>query len=1099
MNPNQIFFDDLQRFASAVHIKMNQHVSGEPEEQLRTPFENLMTSVGVLLDSEVTCTGETPLPNQIGKPDFAILRKSGLTGYVELKAPGVGAKTSQFKGRNKEQAERFAAIPNMLYSDGNEWAIYKYGELTGSLVSFAGDISKKGSSAVTQKDADELLYLLRNYLDWQPNLPLQGGKLDLKEFARQLAPLTRLLRDSVTDALGEKESNLNQIAKDWRELLFPHATDEQFADSYAQTVTFALLLGRSEGANPLTLSSAQKALAAQHNLLSRALLILTDEQAKKEIEAPLDLLIRVISAVPPDTFGGPKDPWLYFYEDFLAAYDADLRRDAGVYYTPIEVVRCQVRLVDDLLVNTFKIPKGFSDPKVITLDPAVGTGTYLLGVIEHALQRTEAEEGKGAVAAQATQLAKNLYGFEIMVGPYAVSELRVSRSLLDRGAQLPSDGTQIYLTDTLESPNAEPPVLPAFYKAISDQQQRALKVKSKVPIIVCIGNPPYDRHDKLDPSKKSLSGGWVHWGDSLEAPTGILRDFIEPAKKAGHGGDIRNIYNLYVYFWRWAMWKVFEAELAEGPGVVSFITASSFIEGDAFSGMRSHMRKHCDSIWIIDLGGDSRGARKEDNVFAIQTPVCICIAVRNKIQKSTDQPADVKYARITGTKAQKLEVLGKANKFADFSWERCPSEPLAHFRPPGQGTYFDWPQLIDLMPWQHSGAKLHRTWPICHDPDTLKLRWKTLLKSKNEGDMFRETDGRKFSSSYEDFEGKKQIALSKENPETSQPKISRYAYRSFDRQWVIEDTRVGDRFRPDLWNTCSDDQIFFSTMFQRALESGPGLTCSSLGTDLNHFCNRGAKDTIPLYRDNEAKNPNLHPDLVGKISQFLSFEAQACDVAAYFYGVLAHPEFISHFYEELDTRELRVPITKDPVLFEKARAIGANLIWLHTYGERMVPPGKQRGHIPSGSARCEKAISETDAGYPEDFAYDPIKKILRVGDGEFQPIEPDVFNFEVSGLKVVQSWLKYRMKDGAGKQSSKLDKIRPLQWTSAFTTELLELLWVLEATVTGYQEQKDLLHQIIQGECLHASDLPPVPENLRRLPKALGAKETLFDNDGQEK
>ena len=286
-------------------------------------------------------------------------------------------------------------------------------------------------------------------------------------------------------------SPLVQLAQDWRQLLFPDASDDQFADAYAQTVTFALLLGRSEDtADTFTLESAEAALAAQHNLLARALQVLTDPNARADIAASLDLLLRVIAVVPPAVLTAPgDDPWLYFYEDFLGVYDPKLRKDAGVYYTPVEVVRAQVRLVDDLLVHRLGKPLGFADPDVVTLDPAVGTGTYLLGVIEHALGRVEAEQGAGAVAGQATALAGNLYGFELMVGAYSVAELRVSRALRDRGAQLPPDGTHVYLTDTLESPHAETPQLPLFLRPIADQHARALEVKSTVPVIVCLGNP----------------------------------------------------------------------------------------------------------------------------------------------------------------------------------------------------------------------------------------------------------------------------------------------------------------------------------------------------------------------------------------------------------------------------------------------------------------------------------------------------------------------------------------------------------------------------------------------------------------------------------
>ena len=238
-----------------------------------------------------------------------------------------------------------------------------------------------GKKAAAPQDAQALERLLRHFLSWQPIIPTdRKGKIDLKGFAALLAPLCRMLRDDVTDALKDPASPLVQLAKDWRQLLFPEAPDEQFADAYAQTVTFALLLGRSEGADPLTLDSAEAVLAAQHNLPSRALQVLTDPGARVEMAASLDLLLRVIAVVPPATLTDPEDPWLYFYEDFLADYDPKLRKDTGAYYTPVEVVRCQVRLIDDLLVNHLNKPLGFADPGVVTLDPAVGTGTYLLGV-----------------------------------------------------------------------------------------------------------------------------------------------------------------------------------------------------------------------------------------------------------------------------------------------------------------------------------------------------------------------------------------------------------------------------------------------------------------------------------------------------------------------------------------------------------------------------------------------------------------------------------------------------------------------------------------------------------------------------------------------
>ncbi len=206
--------------------------------------------------------------------------------------------------------------------------------------------------------------------------------------------------------------------------------------------------------------------------------------------------------------------------------------------------------------------------------------------------------------------------------------------------------------------------------------------------------------------------------------------------------------------------------------------------------------------------------------------------------------------------------------------------------------------------------------------------------------------------------------------------------------------------------------------------------------------------------------------------------------------MLAQPAFTTRFGKELKTRELRLPITRDAALFERMRAAGANLLWLHTYGERLVPEGKPRGQVPPGAARCTVAVPGDTDGYPETFAYNDETATLHVGAGEFTPVAPELYAFEVSGLKVVQSWLKYRMKKGAGRKSSPLDDIRPTRWTSQFTTELLELLWVLDATLAAYPKQAQLLEEVIASDCFHADELPPVPEEMRKPPSAV--KRGLF-------
>jgi predicted helicase len=192
----------------------------------------------------------------------------------------------------------------------------------------------------------------------------------------------------------------------------------------------------------------------------------------------------------------------------------------------------------------------------------------------------------------------------------------------------------------------------------------------------------------------------------------IFKDFTEPATKAGAGVHIKNLYNDYVYFWRWALWRLFEQQ--NRGGIVTFITASSYLAGPGFIGMREVMRRTFDELWVVDLGGDNLGTRKSPNVFNIQTPVAIAIGVRGT-KGSRDSLAKIHYAKIEGaTRAAKLTQLKDTSSFKALQWKDCEKGIDAPFLPVGTGDFFDWPRLIDIFPYQRSGSKFGRSWPIGH-------------------------------------------------------------------------------------------------------------------------------------------------------------------------------------------------------------------------------------------------------------------------------------------------------------------------------------------------------------------------------------------------
>ena len=1068
------FAEVVARFAGVVAADFSQLIVAQPEDQLKTPVGELLRDAGQITGLDVQWRTEVTADDVDGRPDIGVTINGLLAGHVELKRPGMGARPEGFTGHNLKQWERFKALPNLIYTDGSEWSLYRSGELKEPRVRISDDLTKNRAKPANPERLEELHKLLSDFLYWEPIVPATAAGL-----AGFLAPLARILRDEVQRGLWKEGNPLQSLAKEWGGLLFPEGNDAQFADAYAQTVTYALLLAKFEGAESLRPLRAVDALQREHGLLAEALQLLEATPVRDQLKMPIELLERAIGAVDSAKVGSGGDPWLYFYEHFLGAYDPKLRNNRGVFYTPASVVGVQVRLVGELLRTRFKKPLAFADNDVVVLDPAVGTGTYPLAVVDHAIDAVQQRLGAGAVPEKVGDLADRLYAFELLVGPYSVAHLRLSQAFKNAGVvgKVP----KLYLTDTLE-PHDNPPAFTAslLQARLTEERERALHVKNDVRVFVCLGNPPYDREER-DPSDDDgqRKGGWVRHGVAGEgASTAILQDFLEPARKVGAGVHLKNLYNDYVYFWRWALWKVFDS--TDGTGIVSFITASSYLRGPGFVGMRRKMREVFDELWIIDLEGDSIGARKTDNVFAIRTPVAIAVGVRNG-PPSTDTPARVWKTKLTGSEKTKLDTLDAVKSFGALQWRGCSSEWDAPFYPTGAGDFFDWPLVQDVFPWQHSGAQLKRTWPIGETQEVLVNRWRSLLASPREsrGALFRQTRDRTVAGQYPRLLGMgKEPALDSLDMDEPVPDIVPYAYRSFDRQYILRDARLGDRNRPVLHRAHGTKQTYITSLLTKILSAGPAATATDAIPDLDHFCGRGAKDVIPLWRDAEGSQPNVTKGILEQVGSTHCAVVSAEQLFSYAYGILALPAYVERFWQELELPPPRLPITKKADLFQRVAAHGAMLLCLHTYGKRFATPG-DNSFVTAGSARCNKPVSLED--YPAKYSYDSKTKVLRVGDGEFAPVTPGVWDYSVSGLQVVKSWLDYRKLKPSGKKSSRLDEIRPARWE--FTEDLLELLWVLEATINLEPEGAALLEEVCASELFLSSELPNPTSGERQPPR----------------
>ena len=579
----------ISEFGKAAKAKLaNPVATGQPEDQIRAPFEQLLFDIATLsglASGSVVAVGESSVSYLKTRPDYAVTVQKSLVGFVELKAPGKGCDPRKFKDpHDKGQWERLCSLPNLLYTDGNGFSLWQDGKLVGTVLHLDGDIESSGAKLAPPPG---LQTLFENFLRWQPVPPRSA-----RDLAHTTARLCRLLRDEVTEQLGLKSEALTSLATDWRTLLFPDATDERFADGYAQAVTFGMLMARAKGI-PLGkgLQLAASELTKSSSLIGAALRLLTESSENQQtLKTSLDTLTRVLDAVDWNKISkGQPDAWLYFYEEFLAIYDNDLRKKTGSYYTPPEVVSAMVALVDEALCSErFGLHAGLAAPSVTLADPATGTGTFMLGVLRRIAQRVREDQGEGAVPGVIHDALKRLIAFEIQLGPFAVAQLRILAEVLDLTGSTSNEPLRMFVTDTLGNPYDDAEWIPGTLAAIGKSRKDANKIKREESITVVIGNPPYKE-------KAKGRGGWVEQGNPNAKDPAPLEAWMPPAEW-GAGAHSKHLRNLYVYFWRWATWKVFDHSPEHNKGIVSFITVAGFLGGPGFQKMRDYLRRTCDDI-----------------------------------------------------------------------------------------------------------------------------------------------------------------------------------------------------------------------------------------------------------------------------------------------------------------------------------------------------------------------------------------------------------------------------------------------------------------------------------------------------------------------
>jgi hypothetical protein len=374
-----------------------------------------------------------------------------------------------------------------------------------------------------------------------------------------------------------------------------------------------------------------------------------------------------------------------------------------------------------------------------------------------------------------------------------------------------------------------------------------------------------------------------------------------------------------------------------------------------------------------------------------------------------------------------------------------------------------------------------RTWVVSPSPAALRARWSQLLAAPEAEKRKLFVEGRGVHTVDAVIEhglpGYPASAHPLISESRSAPVPIQYARRSFDRQWLIPDRRVIDRPNVALWGLrLAPDQVFLTSTGPPLVSGGPAVTATCLLPQFNHY--NGARGIVwPLWLDPDGQDPNVVEGLLPLLSASLGVEVTGADLFAYVMAVTGHAAFTERFEPELMDDVLRLPLTAESAVFTSAVALGQRILWLHTLGEHR---GLDHDHVRSLEPllsggdeypRLAAPIPHLATARPETAHYESATHCLHVGDGVVEHVTPQVWSFEVGGMRVVEQWLAQRMPAAAKRRQSALDHVVAAGWEASWTTELLQLLHALTRLREIEPAQRGLLDEVIDGPLIAVGDL----------------------------
>ncbi len=1004
------------------------------EHTHRPALKNLLEAFqpGIIATNE-------PKRIKCGAPDYIITRKDIPLGFVEAKDIGVSLDDTE----NSEQLKRYRdGLANLILTDYLEFRWYVSGELR--LTARLAKLQANGRLRVEADGTEQLAELLQAF--FAENIPVISSP---KELATRMAALARLIRSIIGKTFEEEGEHgaLHEQMEGFRKVLLHDLTAEQFGDMYAQTICYGLFAARcnSTGAH-FTRTHAAYDLPKTNPFLRKLFAHIAgpelDERIVWVVDNLAELLNRADIASILKDFGHAtrqEDPVVHFYETFLGAYDQKMREARGVYYTPEPVVNYIVRSVDAILKKDFKLSAGLADSskvkltrpkqrgkgtetiethKVQILDPATGTGTFLYSVIGQIYQTFAGNKGMWPGYVKENLLPR-LYGFELLMAPYAVAHMKLGLLLRETGYDFSSDERlRVFLTNTLEEAH-EMTGLPLFTQWLAEEASSANQVKKETPVMVVLGNPPYS-------GESANTGEWI---------AGLLRGSDSTTgQKTGNYFEVdgaplgeRNpkwLNDDYVKFIRFAQWRIEQT----GYGVLAFVTNHGYLDNPTFRGMRQSLMRSFDDIYLLDLHGNSKkkekspDGSKDENVFDIQQGVAIGLFV--KCGKVHGKPAKIYHADLYGTREDKYAVLAE-HDINSSPWEELhPQAPFYLFVPQDEAVRAEYEQgvkITDIMPVNNTGMVSKR--------DSMAFQFEKDSVSKVVHDIYNLSHSEiveKYPlSSWSSRDGKVEfVKKSVMEFGIDESRFVKVLYRPFDKRWTYYTPKSKGFIAWPVFevmrNMLAGKNLALTVT--RVTKDKWDVSVSDCVTGHKALSAYDITSLIPLYIYSSAKNDlfeesaagkhraNLTPEFIADFSARLQLEfvLDGCgdlrktfgpeDVFNYTYAVFHSPTYRSRYAEFLKGDFPRLPLTRDVALFCSLCALGKELVALHLMEK--LPKLETRYPVAGDNTVDNVRFTEPASGVPGRVWINQTQY--------FDNVPLSVWGYHIGGYQVCQKWLKDR-------------------------------------------------------------------------------------------